>query len=329
METRPISPRWSVLRTLWTMALLAAAAWVGYQQYGEPAGDVSAASSGRSNQTAQPAPQPTRSATPRDKASPQVAKQPHEILTDLIGIGVEVGHEVSRQGNDMLDEVAGLSLAEELAAGRQAYGLVAARYRLQPATETVARLERLAQPFLQRRARQDVPYHFAVVEEPTVNAFAHLGGYVYVYRGLLDLVTTDDELRFILGHEIAHCDLRHCVKNMTVVVRMQQAGGALAARLAGAAFQAIAIGYSQDLEFEADLWSYRQMRCAERSHEQSLQGLRLLQRNCAVKSPDGRGTGGPSPLEHLANHFRSHPPVAARLSQLEPQRGHALAAFEK
>ena len=42
--------------------------------------------------------------------------------------------------------------------------------------------------------RQDVPYQFHVVDMTEPNAFALPGGYVYVTRGLLALVNTEDEL---------------------------------------------------------------------------------------------------------------------------------------
>ena len=47
-----------------------------------------------------------------------------------------------------------------------------------------------------------------------VNAFSHPGGYVYVNRGLFDLVGEDEDyaLQFAVGIEIAHVDLQHAMK---------------------------------------------------------------------------------------------------------------------
>ena len=59
-------------------------------------------------------------------------------------------------------------------------------------------------------------WEFVVFDAPeTVNAFALPGGKVGVYTGLLRLATDDDELAFVLGHEIAHVTSRHGAERMT------------------------------------------------------------------------------------------------------------------
>ncbi len=55
-------------------------------------------------------------------------------------------------------------------------------------------------------------YHLVDVEEP--NAFATAGGYVYVTRGLLAILDTEDELACVLGHEFTHVLHKHSNKKM-------------------------------------------------------------------------------------------------------------------
>ena len=52
------------------------------------------------------------------------------------------------------------------------------------------------------------------MDSDEVNAFSHPGGYVYVNRGLFDLIGEDEDyaLQFAVGHEIAHVDLQHAIK---------------------------------------------------------------------------------------------------------------------
>jgi len=57
-------------------------------------------------------------------------------------------------------------------------------------------------------------FHFAIADEGVPNAFALPGGYVYVTRGLLSLITTEDELAGVMGHEIIHATERHSIKQM-------------------------------------------------------------------------------------------------------------------
>lgn len=60
--------------------------------------------------------------------------------------------------------------------------------------------------------RAGIPYHFAVLATKEPNAFACPGGYVFVTRGLLDLVEDEAELAGVLGHEIAHVSEKHALK---------------------------------------------------------------------------------------------------------------------
>ncbi len=63
--------------------------------------------------------------------------------------------------------------------------------------------------------RRDVEYQFHVIELPGSNAFALSGGYVFVSRGLLALLNSEDELANVIGHEIGHVAARHAVKRFS------------------------------------------------------------------------------------------------------------------
>jgi predicted Zn-dependent protease len=57
--------------------------------------------------------------------------------------------------------------------------------------------------------RRDVDYRFHVVDMIEPNAFALPAGYIYVSRGLLALLNSEDELANVLAHEIGHVAARH------------------------------------------------------------------------------------------------------------------------
>jgi len=61
--------------------------------------------------------------------------------------------------------------------------------------------------------RLDLEYHFGVIEDEQLNAFALPGGYIYVNTGLLEIVD-DNELACVLAHEVAHIAAKHGVKAM-------------------------------------------------------------------------------------------------------------------
>ena len=57
----------------------------------------------------------------------------------------------------------------------------------------------------------DTPYffRFKIIDQSAPNAFATPGGYIYVSRGIMALINSEDELAGILAHEISHVTLRH------------------------------------------------------------------------------------------------------------------------
>jgi predicted Zn-dependent protease len=57
----------------------------------------------------------------------------------------------------------------------------------------------------------DTPYYFRfkILDQSEPNAFATSGGYIYVSRGIMALINSEDELAGILAHEISHVTLRH------------------------------------------------------------------------------------------------------------------------
>jgi predicted Zn-dependent protease len=58
-------------------------------------------------------------------------------------------------------------------------------------------------------ARQDVTYHFAILDTDSLNAMALPGGFVFVTRGALTNMSNEAQLAGVLAHEVAHVDGRH------------------------------------------------------------------------------------------------------------------------
>ncbi|MGM5488731.1 MAG: M48 family metalloprotease [Nanobdellota archaeon] len=66
-----------------------------------------------------------------------------------------------------------------------------------------------------------------VYDSDTVNAFAMGDGSIRIYRGLMDLMT-DDEIRFVVGHEIGHVEKGHVLEKMRVAYATSAARKGLA-----------------------------------------------------------------------------------------------------
>lgn len=81
---------------------------------------------------------------------------------------------------------------------------------------------------------KNVPFEFkfSVIKSAAINAFATPGGYVYITRGLINLVENESELAGVIAHEVAHVNARHIA---SIIDKSQKLGMAtLAAILAGA-----------------------------------------------------------------------------------------------
>jgi predicted Zn-dependent protease len=62
--------------------------------------------------------------------------------------------------------------------------------------------------------QRNLDWHFHVVDQMEINAFAVPGGYIYVNRGLIERSETLAELAGVLGHEIGHVTERHSMEQM-------------------------------------------------------------------------------------------------------------------
>lgn len=64
--------------------------------------------------------------------------------------------------------------------------------------------------------KDDFDWPVTIIEDDaTLNAFVAPGGYIYVYTGLIKYLDSKDELAGVMGHEIAHADLRHSTEALT------------------------------------------------------------------------------------------------------------------
>ena len=63
--------------------------------------------------------------------------------------------------------------------------------------------------------RPQLTYHVTIVDSPQINAFSQPGGYIYVYRGLLNMAWNEGELAGMLAHEISHVVARHNMNRLS------------------------------------------------------------------------------------------------------------------
>jgi predicted Zn-dependent protease len=82
-------------------------------------------------------------------------------------------------------------------------------------------IDRKGQEMANISHRSDIQYHFKILDQPVVNAFAVPGGYIYFTRGIMAHFNNEAEFAGVLGHEIGHVAARHSAKQYTNQVLAQ------------------------------------------------------------------------------------------------------------
>lgn len=112
--------------------------------------------------------------------------------------------------------------------------------------------------------RPNLPWTFGVLDDPSFNAFATPGGYVFVTRGLVERMRDEAELGGVLAHEIMHVVHKHHLKALAASGRAQAlpplpaapgdpaAGSASSAQMLALGRDLFARGLNRNDEFEAD-----------------------------------------------------------------------------
>ncbi|HVR43305.1 MAG TPA: M48 family metalloprotease [Thermoanaerobaculia bacterium] len=112
-------------------------------------------------------------------------------------------------------QLAMITESQEIAMGQEAARQVAAQMGLYDDPELQAYVDRVGQEMAAVSERPEIPWQFAVVDDPTVNAFALPGGPVFLTRGILAHFNNEAEMASVLGHEIGHITARHAVEQVS------------------------------------------------------------------------------------------------------------------
>lgn len=150
-------------------------------------------------------------------------------------------------------------------------------------------------------------YRFNIIETDEINAFSAVN-YIYITRGLWNLLETEDEFAYILGHEIAHTTKQHIRKSVN---RALLGGFGLGILLpkeniiregAEIAFKLFQLGFSRSYEYEADEKGIKYMVMAGYNPTAAIKVLKKL--------------GGEN-LPRWAKYISTHPPIPERIKRIE------------
>ncbi len=177
----------------------------------------------------------------------------------------------------------------------------------------------VAQFLLPYVRRHGISYSFHVIESTQVNAFAMPGGQVFVTSGLLGFVENEAELAIVLGHEIAHVDLRHCVERYQYQYRLKNAGAPEIGWLVEMAHRMATMGFSSYQESEADAAGEELVIKAGYNPQAAVSLFLRMKKYFGEPSPQRAATPSgeveQAVDDAIGSYFRTHPPSADRARQ--------------
>ncbi len=170
-------------------------------------------------------------------------------------------------------------------------------------------------------AQRKLPYRFHYIPDPNlINAFALPGGHVFIGRGMLDLMTTEDQLATVLGHEVEHIDLRHCAERVQLEAHMRKLHLEEINGLVSVPIDLFKTGYSKDQELDADRAGTRLAMMAAYSPDGAISMFRMLDKVCKQETRTARTPQqevSQLALETLKGYFETHPQPEERIEQIE------------
>jgi predicted Zn-dependent protease len=182
-------------------------------------------------------------------------------------------------------------------------------------------INRLGQRLVTQLGPQPFKYRFFIIDDPSMNAFAVPGGYVFVTTGMIRQTEREGELAGVMAHEISHVYARHMSKTLEKARITNIAtliGGLASIFLGGALAQPLLMGsmaagasamlkYSRDFEREADSLGFRWMVKAGYDPRDMITIFRKLGKQRWFE-------GGELPI-----YLSTHPDVDSRIVELSNQ----------
>jgi len=181
------------------------------------------------------------------------------------------------------------------------------------------RVKRIGEKVASVCDRKEIKYHFFVLDEEELNAFALPGGFIYVNKGLVEKAD-DDELAGVLGHEIGHVVCRHSIKklqaswgySLVMVLFSQTAKDVDVVKAFDYVLNEIFLGYSRQDEFMADRLGCRYAKLAGFNPKGMISFLEKLKKFYQNKEPQ--------PLSYA----RTHPYIPDRIRVVKQELGEAM-----
>jgi predicted Zn-dependent protease len=213
----------------------------------------------------------------------------------------------------------------EIEIGRDVAARLLGAAPLYPSPSTQRYVNEIGRWLASQTERPNLPWRFAVLDAPQVNAFAAPGGYIFVTRGLVARMHTESELAGVLAHEIVHVLRKHHLKAIqkgamanvasnVVALALQDRNSELRNRLVSFGTELYVRGLDKSDELEADRLGV--VIAARGGYDPW--GLPVVLQTLQAMNPDDSA---------VALMFKTHPPPTERLDALEQRMLSMLDAY--
>lgn len=233
-------------------------------------------------------------------------------LLSLIVLAQLIGCATVQTGVDK-QECIFITTAQEVSIGEDVCQQVEKEYKILNDAVLTQYINEVGQKVANVCFRQDVKYHFKILDSKIINAFALPGGFIYITSGAVAAMDDESQLAYVLGHEIAHVAARHGVKriqsamgtNILFSVIFKDDKHKTAQQIANITANLIFLGYGRKAEFEADELSTLFVYQAGYDTRGAIEFFHKLKANEKTQ---------PHKLEVLLS---SHPPTSERIDKVQ------------
>lgn len=111
-------------------------------------------------------------------------------------------------------QVSNISDQQEMAYGTQINQSILKQVKIHPSRDLNTYVNNIGQQLVRNSARPNIRYTFQVVDDNGINAFATMGGFVYINSGLIKAADNEAQLAGVIGHEIGHITGRHSIEQL-------------------------------------------------------------------------------------------------------------------
>ena len=209
----------------------------------------------------------------------------------------------------------------ELEMGRKYYSQILQSQALYQDPKIQSYVQSIGDSLAELSHRSDLIYRFTVLDSPDVNAFALPGGYIFINRGLMVYLSSEEELAAVLGHEIGHVTARHSVRQISqaqvlsiISYALAREAGSAAGDLANIASGALVAGYGRDMELQADSLGAEYMAKQGYSALGMIDTISVLKEHELYSTEVSKRRGSNQQTYH--GIFASHPSNDSRLKEV-------------